>query len=54
MEYKLVKKDSFVVMGVLKEFSYDSAKTVIPEFWKEHYEKGNGKYVCGMFGVNIR
>ncbi len=53
MEYKLVKKDSFVVMGVLKEFSYDSAKTVIPEFWKEHYEKGNGKYVCGMFGVNI-
>ena len=53
MEYKLVKKDSFVVMGVLKESSYDSAKTVIPEFWKEHYERGNGKYVCGMFGVNI-
>lgn len=53
MEYKLVKKDSFMVMGVLKEFSYDNAKTVVPEFWKEHYEKGNGKYVCGMFGVNI-
>lgn len=53
MDYRLVKKDSFTVMGVLKKFSYDGAKTVIPEFWKEHYAKGNGKYVCGMFGVNM-
>lgn len=53
MDYKLTKKDSFTVMGVMKKFSYDGAKAVIPEFWKEHYEKGNGKYVCGMFGINI-
>lgn len=53
MDYKLTKKDSFTVMGVMKKFSYDGAKEVIPEFWKEHYEKGNGKYVCGMFGINI-
>lgn len=53
MDYKLTKKDSFTVMGAIKKFSYDGAKAVIPEFWKEHYEKGNGEYVCGMFGVNI-
>lgn len=53
MDYKLTKKESFTVMGVMKKFSYDGAKSVIPEFWKEHYEKGNGKYVCGMFGINI-
>ena len=53
MDYRLTKKDSFTVMGVMKKFSYDGAKEVIPDFWKEHYEKGNGKYVCGMFGVNI-
>lgn len=53
MDYRLAKKDSFTVMGVMKKFSYDGAKEVIPEFWKEHYEKGNGKYVCGMFGINI-
>ncbi|MBD5089780.1 MAG: AraC family transcriptional regulator [Clostridiales bacterium] len=53
MDYRLTKKDSFTVMGAIKKFSYDGAKAVIPEFWKEHYEKGNGKYVCGMFGVNI-
>lgn len=27
--------------------------TVIPGSLKERYEKGNGKYICGMFGINI-
>lgn len=25
----------------------------IPQFWSEHFKKGNGKFVCGMYGVNI-
>lgn len=53
MDYRLVKKESFTVIGASKRFQYDGAKTVVPQFWKEHYEKGNGKYVCGMFGINI-
>lgn len=53
MDYKLMKKDSFTVLGVEKKFSYEGATEAIPGFWKEHYEKGNGQYVCGMFGVNI-
>lgn len=53
MEYRLTKKDNFTVVGVTKKFSYDGAKEVIPKFWEEHYKKGNGKYVCGMFGINI-
>lgn len=53
MDYKIVKKESFIVMGPLKRFTYENAKTDIPKFWKEHYKNGNGKYVCGMFGVNI-
>lgn len=53
MDYKIVKKESFTVMGVSRHFSYEEAKKVIPEFWKEHYENGYGKYVCGMFGINI-
>lgn len=53
MDYRLTKKDSFTVMGAVKKFAYDGAKAVIPEFWKEHYERGNGKYVCGMFGINM-
>lgn len=53
MNYKLVKKESFTVIGTLKKFSYDEAKKSIPKFWTEHYGSGNGKYVCGMFGINI-
>lgn len=53
MEYKIVKKEAFTVFGATKLFSYENAKEVIPEFWKEHYATGKGQHVCGMFGVNI-
>ncbi|MDD6571235.1 MAG: AraC family transcriptional regulator [Thermoflexaceae bacterium] len=53
MDYKIVKKEAFTVLGVTKTFAYENAKKKIPEFWKEHYAKGNGQYVCGMFGINI-
>ena len=53
MNYKIVQKESFTVLAVSKRFAYENCKKEIPVFWKEHYEKGNGKYVCGMFGINI-
>lgn len=53
MNYKIVEKESFTVLAVSKTFSYENGKKEIPVFWQEHYAKGNGKYVCGMFGINI-
>ncbi len=53
MDYRIVKKESFSVIGNLRKFTYENANTDVPRFWREHYESGNGKYVCGMFGVNI-
>jgi AraC family transcriptional regulator len=53
MDYKIVNKDSFTVMGVSKSFKYDSATAEIPQFWTEHYKTGNGKFVCGMYGLSI-
>lgn len=53
MDYKIVKKESFTVMGVEKEFSYDNAKQEVPAFWGEHFALGRGESVCGMFGINI-
>jgi AraC family transcriptional regulator len=53
MEYRIVKKDAFTVLGVSKVFKYENAKDEVPSFWTEHYASGNGKYVCGMFGINI-
>jgi len=53
MDYKIVEKEAFTVMGVSSKFKYDNAFTEIPQFWTEHYKTGKGETVCGMFGVNI-
>lgn len=53
MDYKIIKKEAFTVLGASKEFSYESAGREIPLFWQEHYSSGRGRYVCGMFGINI-
>lgn len=53
MDCKIVKKDSFTVIGTSKKFPYDNAKSEIPKFWAEHYQTGKGNTVCGMYGVNI-
>ena len=53
MDYKIVKKEEFTVVGKSKNFGYENAKEEIPQFWQQFYTEGNGKYVCGMFGLNI-
>ena len=53
MDYRIVKKEAFTVLGASKEFSYENPKQEIPLFWQEHYASGKGEYVCGMFGINI-
>ncbi len=53
MDYRITKKEAFTVLAVSKEFDYQNAKQDIPSFWQEHYTSGNGKHVCGMFGINI-
>lgn len=53
MDYKIVKKNKFTVLGASKTFSYENAMKSIPEFWNTHFATGKGQYVCGMFGINI-
>ncbi len=53
MDYKIEKKDAFKVLGNRRTFDYETAKTVVPKFWQEHFASGKGKTVCGEFGINI-
>lgn len=53
MDYKIIEKDAFTVIGASKKFPYDNAKLEIPKFWTEHYQAGKGDTVCGMYGINI-
>ncbi|HKM32834.1 MAG TPA: AraC family transcriptional regulator [Oscillospiraceae bacterium] len=51
MDYKIVEKEAFTVMGVSSNFNYEKAKAEIPQFWTEHYKTGKGEVVCGMYGI---
>ena len=53
LDYRITEKESFTILGMSRIFPYENAKQDVPVFWEEYYAAGNGKYVCGMFGVNI-
>lgn len=53
MEYKIVEKDTFTVLGTSKKLEYETAMIEIPELWTEHYQTGRNKIVNGMYGINI-
>ena len=51
MDYKIVEKEAFTVVGVSRKIAYESSFADIPRFWKEHAASEKGKLVCGMFGI---
>ena len=53
MDYRITKKESFTILGSSKDFKYENAKQDIAAFWQEHYAAGKGKYIRGMYGINI-
>ncbi len=53
IEYKIVEKAQFTVMGVSRSFSTETSYQEIPKFWDEHYANGGGEKVKGMYGVCI-
>lgn len=53
MDYRIVEKETFTVMGVSKKFKMDEGFDKIPKFWDEHHKTEKCKTVCGMFGICI-
>lgn len=53
MDYKIVEKAPFTVVGASKMFPYEGATTAIPQFWAAHFQAGKGSLVCGMYGISI-
>jgi len=53
MDYKIVKKDEFTIIGVSKVFKYDEAATEVPKLWTEYHQTGKSDTVCGVYGVSI-
>ncbi len=53
MEYKIVEKDSFTIMGRKRVFDAEDSYDKIPKFWDEHWEDGGSKIVSGMYGLCV-
>jgi AraC family transcriptional regulator len=52
MDYRIVEKEAFTVMGAARKYKYDESSEV-PKFWDEHFSSGKSEIVCGVYGVCI-
>jgi len=53
MDYKIVEKDAFTVIGLSRVFQYENAMEVIPKLWTEFMGTGKGDAICAVYGINI-
>lgn len=54
LEYKIVEKKQFTVIGISHKFSMVDLKTSykeLPKFWEQHMQSGMSKVLCGMYGI---
>lgn len=51
MEYRILEKAAFTVMGKSRRFCSDTSYEEIPKFWQEHMSSGDNKIVYGMYGI---
>lgn len=51
LEYKIVEKAQFTVMGKVRSFNVDTGYDEIPKFWQEHNQSEEKNIVCGMYGI---
>jgi AraC family transcriptional regulator len=51
LEYKILEKAQFTVMGKVRSFDVDTSYDEIPKFWQEHIQSGDNQIVCGMYGI---
>lgn len=52
MDYKIVEKDAFTVVGLQRSFKYDEATTEVPKLWGEFHQVSQGTSICPIYGIN--
>ena len=54
LEYKIVEKEQFTVVGVSRKFHGGNSYEELPAFWNEHCSNSEEmKAVCGTYGICI-
>lgn len=52
MDYKIVEKAAFKVVGLQQSFTYDEAQTAVPKLWGSFHQRA-GQEICPMYGINM-
>lgn len=53
MEYKIVEKDSFNIIGLKDTFKYETAEQDVPKLWKKFFMKTVFNKINAKYAVNI-
>lgn len=53
MEYKIIEKAQFTVVGVSAIFKYENADNEIPKFWEAFNQSGKNSLINSMYGISI-
>lgn len=53
MDYKIVQKEQFTIVGAANVFKYDEAAEVVPKMWADFSQSPLSQKICPLYGVNI-
>ena len=53
MNYRIVEKEAFTVMGISRKLKYENAMIEVPKLWQDFFMSGMNKHICGMYGINM-
>lgn len=53
MDYKIVEKEAFTVIGLSRVFPYENAMQEVPKLWAEFHKMAVSSSICSMYGINI-
>lgn len=53
MNYRIVEKEAFTVMGISRKLKYENAMIEVPKLWQDFIMRGMNKHICGMYGINM-
>lgn len=53
MEYKIVEKEAFKVIGLKDTFKYETASQEIPSAWNKFFTKATSSQIIPKYGINI-
>ncbi len=51
LDYRIVEKAPFTIVGVRRKFNSDTGYQEIPKFWTEYMAQGEKCHIMGTFGV---